>query len=61
VVTIFYEIGAHYLIGAEFFIGPVIFGVAASLLLIALYPAPAALVPPVIETTPPRAAATPKT
>src|SRR4029077_12711555 len=48
-VTIFYELGAHYLIGAEFFIGPVIFGVACSLLLFALSPARAELMPPVSD------------
>ena len=49
VVTIAFEVGAHFWIGAEFFIGPVIFGVASSLLLIALYPAPGTLVPPVTD------------
>jgi hypothetical protein len=49
VVTIGYELGAHYLIGAEFFIGPVIFGVACSLLLIALYPARNELMPPMSD------------
>src|ERR1700674_2041973 len=61
IVTIAFEVGAHYVLGAEFYIGPVIFGVAASLLLIALYPQRATLVPPVTElprTTP--APATPK-
>src|SRR6202790_3284704 len=60
VVTIAFEVGAHYLIGAEFYIGPVIFGVAASLLLIALYPQRATLVPPVTGTSvkPPATAAT---
>ena len=48
-VTILYELGAHYLIGAEFFIGPVIFGISCSLLLIALYPQPAKLVPPISD------------
>ena len=67
VVTVFFEVGAHYLIGAEFFIGPVIFGVAASLLLIALYPQRATLMPPVTEAsarpsaTPAPAAPAPKT
>ena len=62
IVTIAFEVGAHYVLGAEFYIGPVIFGVAASLLLIALYPQRATLVPPVTElprTMP--APATPKT
>jgi len=48
-VTIGYELGAHYLIGAEFFIGPVIFGIACSLLLIALYPQRSELVPPMSD------------
>ena len=59
VVTIFFEVGAHFWIGAEFFIGPIIFGVAASLLLIALYPQPGKLVPPVTDqpgTKPPATA-----
>jgi hypothetical protein len=50
-VTIGYEIGAHYLIGADFFIGPIIFGVACSLLLIALYPQREKLIPPVVGAT----------
>src|ERR1700675_1824154 len=49
VVTIGFEVGAHYLIGSEFFIGPVIFGIACSLLLIALYPQRSKLVPPVSD------------
>ena len=67
VVTVCFEVGAHYLIGAEFFIGPVIFGVAASLLLIALYPQRGTLMPPVTEpfekpaATPAPAAPAPKT
>ena len=48
-VTIGYELGAHYLIGAEFFIGPVIFGIACSLLLIALYPVRSELMPPMSD------------
>lgn len=45
-VTVGFEIGAYYLIGSKFYIGPIIFGLACSLLLIALYPQPAKLVPP---------------
>jgi hypothetical protein len=59
IVTIFFEVGAHFWIGAEFFIGPIIFGVACSLLLIALYPQPGKLVPPVTDqpaTKPPATA-----
>jgi hypothetical protein len=48
-VTIFYELGAHYLIGAQFYFGPVIFGIASSLLLIALYPQRSQLMPPVSD------------
>jgi hypothetical protein len=48
-VTIGYELGADYIIGAEFFIGPVIFGIACSLLLIALYPQREKLMPPVSD------------
>src|SRR5580704_14888185 len=48
-VTVFYELGAHYIIGSRFYFGPVIFGLACSLLLIALYPQRAKLVPPVSD------------
>lgn len=48
-VTIFYELGAHFLIGAQFYFGPVIFGIACSLLLIALYPQRSQLMPPVSD------------
>jgi len=48
-ITIAYEVGAHYMIGAEFFFGPVIFGIACSLLLIALYPQRSKLVPPMSD------------
>jgi hypothetical protein len=58
-VTIFFEIGAHYIIGSKFFIGPVIFGVACSLLLIALYPQREKLMPPVSD--PPTAYRKPRT
>jgi hypothetical protein len=49
VVTIGYELGAHYLIGSKFYFGPVIFGVACSFLLIALYPQRSKLVPPMSD------------
>ena len=52
-ITIFYELGAHYLIGAQFYFGPVIFGMACSLLPIALYPQRSQLMPPM--TDPPTA------
>jgi hypothetical protein len=58
-VTVFYELGAHYLIGAQFFFGPVIFGLSCSLLLIALYPQRSQLMPPM--TDPPTAYRQPKT
>ena len=48
-VTVFYELGAHYIIGSRFYFGPVIFGIACSLLLIALYPQRAKLVPPMSD------------
>ena len=49
IVTVFYELGAHYIIGSRFYYGPVIFGLACSLLLIALYPQRAKLVPPISD------------
>ncbi|HEV2033017.1 MAG TPA: hypothetical protein VGU71_02275 [Candidatus Dormibacteraeota bacterium] len=66
VVTIAFEVGAYFWLGAEFFIGPIIFGVACSLLLIALYPTPGTLMPPVTDQpkktpSPIAPAATPKT
>ena len=48
-VTVFYELGAHWIIGSRFYYGPVIFGLACSLLLIALYPQRAKLVPPISD------------
>ena len=45
-VTVGFEIGAYFLIGSQFFIGPVVFGLASSLLLIALYPQRSELIPP---------------
>jgi hypothetical protein len=59
VVTIGYEVGAHYLIHAEFFYGPVIFGISCSLLLIALYPQREKLMPPMSD--PPTAYRLPRT
>ena len=52
-VVLAFELGAWRLWGAEFHIGPVVFGLAFSLLLIALYPERKALVPPMTssETT----------
>jgi hypothetical protein len=51
VVTVAYELGSHFWLGGEFFWGPVIFGIACSLLLIALYPQREKLMPPL--TNPP--------
>jgi hypothetical protein len=48
-VTVFYELGAHYIIGSKFYFGPVIFGLASSLLLIALYPQRKKLMPPMSD------------
>ena len=48
-ITIFYELGAHYIIGSKFYFGPVIFGIACSFLLIALYPQRSKLLPPVSD------------
>jgi hypothetical protein len=58
-ITVFYELGAHYIIGSKFYFGPVIFGLACSLLLIALYPQRAKLVPPLSD--PPTAYRQPRT
>ncbi len=61
VVVVGFEIGAHFLIAAPFFYGPVIFGLACSLLLIALYPERRDLLPPVTGQPPaaPKAAKPP--
>ena len=59
VVTIGYELGAHYLIGSKFYFGPIIFGIACSLLLIALYPQRSKLMPPISD--PPTAYRQPRT
>ena len=60
IVTVGFEAGSHYLLGGPFNIGPVIFGLACALLLIALYPERRDLVPPTTgqpakATTPPPA------
>ena len=57
-VVLAFEAGAKLLWNAEFHIGPVIFGLAFSLLLIAAYPERKALVPPTRSTTPPPARTT---
>lgn len=46
IVVFGFELGSHFLLGAPFNIGPVIFGIACALLLVALYPERRALVPP---------------
>lgn len=46
IVVFGFELGSHFLLGAPFNIGPVVFGVASALLLIALYPERKALLPP---------------
>ena len=51
VVVLAFELGSWKLWGAEFHIGPVVFGLAFSLLLIALYPERRALVPPMSSST----------
>src|SRR5260370_41926065 len=68
IVVFGFEIGSHFLLGAPFNIGPVVFGLACALLLGALYPERKNLVPPTTslpmmapkkeeETTPPPPAA----
>lgn len=65
IVVFGFEVGSHFLLGAPFNIGPVIFGLACALLLVALYPERKALVPPATnatKTAPPKApTATPPT
>src|SRR5437899_12586468 len=46
IVVFGFEIGSHFLLGSPFNIGPVIFGLACALLLVALYPERRALMPP---------------
>ena len=46
IVVFGFEIGSHFLLGAPFNIGPVVFGLACALLLVALYPERRSLVPP---------------
>jgi hypothetical protein len=60
-VVLAFEAGAKLLWNAEFHIGPVIFGLAFSLLLIALYPERKALVPPSRAIAPPAKTTPPPT
>ncbi len=48
-IVLGYQAGAYFLLRTQFHIGPVVFGVACSLLLIALYPQRRKLIPPVQE------------
>jgi len=57
-VVLAFEAGSYFLWGATFHLGPVIFGLAFSLLLIATYPQRRQLVPPVRDGSVKRAAAT---
>ena len=64
IVVFGFEVGSHFLLGAPFNIGPVVFGLACALLLVALYPERKTLVPPATSarmTTPPKASTTPPT
>lgn len=48
-VVLAFEAGAYFVVGARFHLGPVIFGLAFSLLLIATYPERGKLLPPPTE------------
>ena len=48
-VVLAFEAGAYFVVGARFHLGPVIFGLAFSLLLIATYPERSKLLPPATE------------
>lgn len=58
-VVLAFEAGSYYLWRAPFHIGPVFFGLAFSLLLIALYPQRKSLVPASIDRSPKPAKSTP--
>ena len=58
-VVLAFEAGSYYLWRAPFHIGPVFFGLAFSLLLIALYPSRKTLVPASTDRAPKPATATP--
>ncbi len=49
-VVLAFEAGSYFLLHSQFHLGPVFFGLAFSLLLIALYPQRRALVPPTTGT-----------
>ncbi len=57
-VVLAFEAGSYFLWGAAFHLGPVIFGLAFSLLLIATYPQRRQLVPPARDSYGKRGAAT---
>jgi len=63
IVVFGFELGSHFLLGAPFNIGPVIFGLACALLLVALYPERRDLVPPTtsLPMTAPKTPSTPTT
>ena len=63
IVVFGFEIGSHFLLGAPFNIGPVVFGLACALLLVALYPERRSLVPPTtsLPMTAPKSSSTPTT
>jgi len=50
-VVLAFEAGSHFLLGAQFHLGPVIFGLAFSLLLMATYPERKQLIPSTGSTT----------
>jgi hypothetical protein len=63
IVVFGFEIGSHFLLGAPFNIGPVVFGLACALLLVALYPERRSLVPPTtsLPITAPKSSSAPTT
>lgn len=61
VAVIGFELASHYLLDGPFYYGPIVFGLACSLLLIALYPQRKKLIPPTTAAmAPPPAAAAAK-
>ena len=60
IVVVGFELASHFMLGAAFYFGPVIFGLACSLLLIALYPQRKKLIPPTTEPAPAPPAPAPK-